>query len=86
MSTCMYCANCFFVDNVVRTAFLCKHVRLSRVFYNKLTYLLTKAHELTGSRRKKEERRGFIEPLLLRDAAKIGKLKLVSQKQASVSA
>jgi len=25
------------------TAFLCKYVRLSRVFYNKLTYLLTPA-------------------------------------------
>ena len=24
-------------DNVVRTAFLCKHERLSRVFYNKIT-------------------------------------------------
>jgi len=31
-----------FVDNVVRATFLCKHVRLSRVFYNKLTYLLTR--------------------------------------------
>ena len=45
MSTCMYCMNCFFPsDYAVRAAFLCKHVRLSRVFYNKqylLTYLLT---------------------------------------------
>jgi len=31
----------FFVDNVVHAAFLCKHVRLSRVFYNTRTYLLT---------------------------------------------
>jgi len=30
----------FFVDNVVHAAFLCKHVRLSRVFYNTRTYLL----------------------------------------------
>ena len=30
----------FFIDNVVHAAFLCKHVRLSRVFYNKPTYLL----------------------------------------------
>jgi len=29
-----------FIDNVVRAAFSCKHVRLSYVFYNKLTYLL----------------------------------------------
>ena len=52
MSTCMYCMNCFFPsDNAVRAAFLCKHVRLSRVFYNKqylLTYLL---HERRGARR-----------------------------------
>ena len=32
----------FFIDNVARAAFLCKHVRLSRVFYNKLTYLLSR--------------------------------------------
>ena len=42
MSTCVYCMNCFFVDNVVRDAFLFKHIRLSRVFYNKLTCLLYK--------------------------------------------
>ena len=29
----------FFNDNVVRAAFLCKHERLSRVFYNKITEL-----------------------------------------------
>jgi len=37
----MYCMNCFFIGNAVRAAFLCKHVRLSRVAYNKLTYSLT---------------------------------------------
>jgi len=42
LSTCMYCMNCLFIDYVVSAAFLCKHVRLSCVFYNKLTYLLTK--------------------------------------------
>ena len=37
---CVYCMKCFFTDNAVRAAFLCKHVRMSRVFYNKLTYYL----------------------------------------------
>jgi len=37
----MYCMNCFFIGNAVRAAFLCEHVRLSRVAYNKLTYSLT---------------------------------------------
>jgi len=38
----MYCMNCFFVDNVVRAAFLCEHVRLSRFFtINLLTFLRT---------------------------------------------
>jgi len=38
--------NCyFFVDNIVRAAFLCEHVRLSRVSYNRLTYLLTQVDQ-----------------------------------------
>jgi len=40
-----YCLNFIFIDNVVRAAFLCKHVRLSRVCYNKLTYLLNFAFD-----------------------------------------
>ena len=38
---CLRVCTVFFIDNVVRAAFLRKHVRLSRVFYNKRTYLLT---------------------------------------------
>ena len=41
MSTCMYCLNCFFIDNVVRAAFLRNMCACHEYFtINLLTYLL----------------------------------------------
>jgi len=48
MWTCMYCMNCFFSSIVLCVCFLCKHVRFSCVFCNKLTYLLVNVQRHVG--------------------------------------
>jgi len=68
--------NCFFIDNVVRVAFLCKHVRLSRVFYNILTnffYLLTSLRDIVSQftntiaddNNDNDNERKFIQPVVI---------------------